>query len=502
MERIISLISKINSSKIFRIFLAIIALGYLSTLWNRYIYIDDAWFGEQAFWMAKDGIPRVETLKGYFGWDTHLLVYHRFNIIFGAGIIKIFGWSVEYFRIATLLVLIAFFTLLYKYSQIHREKYGNHIFILWLAFIFANPLMISLSFTYRPEIWVMLFGFLSWWFVEKCTEQSFKPLVPVLGGAFAGMAFFTHLNGLIFPVAGFVILLINKKIKPLVLFSMAAFITSSLFFYDLWQEGRLETFLYQMRNWPDPVGASYLSNGWIGWLKNALIKLSMEHQRFFWSYKVWMVSVMFLTSIVIFFKTILKQHRNLLIYTLVLIFSLNILGSQIAERFLIYLMPYMAILAGISFRLTLERGKVMLANLFKILAVFQFVFCLIMIITILQKNLDYVDVHTGILAKIPENQGPVLVDYPFVFNGLETHQLVTFKLFEYLEVTENMKFDAASLAERAHSLGISYIVLPTRPEYVENANYTPLFEGLRDIPYYEKFLEPEGYLILKKKQNF
>ena len=71
-------------SRIFLVGFCLVLLGFFCTLWNRYIYIDDAWFGEQAFWFSKYGVPRTESLVGYFGWDSHLLVYHRLNIIFGA----------------------------------------------------------------------------------------------------------------------------------------------------------------------------------------------------------------------------------------------------------------------------------------------------------------------------------------------------------------------------------------------------------------------------------
>jgi hypothetical protein len=92
-----------------------------------------------------------------------------------------------------------------------------------------------------------------------------------------------------------------------------------------------------------------------------------------------------------------------------------------------------------------------------------------------------------------------LVDYPLVFNGLESHKLITFKLFEYLEVTHKKKFDATSFTRKCHALGIAYIVLPSAAESIENTNYSVLFEGLTEIPHYFRWKETNGYLILKHK---
>ena len=487
-------------SRIFLVGFCLVLLGFFCTLWNRYIYIDDAWFGEQAFWFSKYGVPRTESLVGYFGWDSHLLVYHRLNIIFGALLIKLFGWSVETLRVPTLLILAGFFFVLFRYFKANESTFGKKAFFIWVPFIFANPLIIFLSFTYRPEILLMFLGFLSWWMVEKSVKtKDSNFLQPFLGGAFAGLAFFTHLNGLIFSVAGFCLLIFNRRFKNTFAFTFSAFLFSSLFFYDLWQEGAMETFLFQMRNWPDPVGASYSSLGILGWLQKAVIKLLDEQQRFFWSYKVWVVSILYILSLILFFKSLWAQNRNLLLYLFILNLTLNVLGSQIAERFLIYLLPYMAMVVGLAFRMAKEKFRKPIVWLFRGLATVQFVFCWIMVVWLIQKSGDFVGLHTRILDQIPEKEKPILVDYPLVFNGLETHRLVTFKLFEYLEVTEKMKFDLHSFTRKAHDLNIQFMVLPLKEENIENSNYSILFKDVVDYPFYEKYLESEGYLVLKHK---
>ncbi|PKP54273.1 MAG: hypothetical protein CVT92_00530 [Bacteroidetes bacterium HGW-Bacteroidetes-1] len=488
--------SVLFSSNSLLIVIIIAIVGFVLTLKNRYIYIDDAWFGEQAYWLAKDGVVKVESLKGFFGWDERLMVYHKLNIFLGAGIIKLFGWSVNYFRIATLIIFLLFFVILRRYKQLNANKFDNNDFLLWVFYLVVNPIIISLAFTYRPEILVMLFGFFSWINLDKSAEKT-KNFDYLFSGIFAGLAFLTHMNGLIFPVAGAILLLINRNYKSFFVFSAAAGITSLLYFYDLWQAGRFELFLFQMNNWPDPVGGNWLSKGPLGFLWNVVVKLSMEHQRFFWSTKVWMVSVFFLLSLIPFFKQLIAERKPLLIYTFILIVSLNVLGSQIAERFLIYFLPYMALIFSFGIKKLLQQDRFFIKLLFCIAFMLQIGFSAAMVVQIVQKNQDFVALHADALLQIKAQNEIVLADYPFVFNGIQTNRMVTFKLFEYLEVTEKMKFNTQTFAERAYSLGIAYIIFPARKDRIENNDYSSLFLQAQEIPHYEHFLEADGYYFYR-----
>ncbi|MDP2423769.1 MAG: hypothetical protein Q8M23_05415 [Bacteroidales bacterium] len=480
------------------IFIGLCAAGFILTLWNRFIYIDDAWFGEQAYWFAQHGIPKTETIKDYFKWDEHLLVYHKLNIILGALIVKIFGWSVNYFRVFTLLTFLIFIWIFTRYLRSNQQKYGKKQIIVAIFFLFVNPLIIMLGYTYRPEILVMAFGFLSWIFLQKGLQVKYFGNNLFIGGLFAGLAFFTHLNGLIFPIAGGILLMCHRNLKQLVYFGMGAIVTSLLFFYDLWQPGRLELFFFQLKNWPDPVGSNYLPSNALDVVRSVLIKLSQEHQRFFWSEKVWILSVSFFLSLIVFFRTFRKRHKDLLIYTAALILSLNIFGSHIAERYIIYYLPFMAMIIAIGLS-EIEIGKMTwVRTIFVVLLVAQLFFCGKMIGKIMGKNRDYVAMHDNILSNIPNSKALTFVDYPFVFNGLVNYNLISYKAFEYYEVSENIKFDKTSLLLRAQQLGVKYILITTEKHLVENTYLFELFDDKsRDFTPYKLIYESEGYLILE-----
>ncbi len=327
-----------------RIILGVIILtfiGFVISLINRYIYIDDIFFGEQAYWLAKSGIVKVPSMLDFLGGESHLFCYHKLFIFIGAGLIKIFGWSDTPLRGISILFTLGLIISMYYYLKSKPEFYQKGLFLLVLFFFFVNPLIVLYSYTYRPEIWVAFFGFLSYYFINKIIYRNFENKHAILAGIFAGLAFLIHLNGLIFPVAGFFILIIYKKYKALLLYVIAGGIVGLLYFWDLWQGNNFTIWLYQLKNWPDPVASNYFSNGFLELLKNIIIKLLSEHQRFFWSPNVWALSLYFLFSVIFNWKNLYKQHRVLLLYTLILILTLNVAGGHISGEiyYILYSFP-------------------------------------------------------------------------------------------------------------------------------------------------------------------
>jgi len=236
-------------------------ITFVASTYNRYIYVDDAWFGEQAYWFAKEHIVRANSIKDFFGWDQQLLVYHKLHIILGAGLISVFGWSVTPLRLITLFVVIVFLFVFYSYFKNRNDVFkGNEAFIAIFLFI-IHPLIALYAFTFRPEIIVMTFGFLSWLMLDNylSKEKGIKPIL--FAGIFAGLAFLTHINGMVFGMAGAIVLLWFKKFKPLFVFSVITALVASFYFFDLLAPGKMELFFYQISNWPDAHGSNYLNPG-------------------------------------------------------------------------------------------------------------------------------------------------------------------------------------------------------------------------------------------------
>ena len=468
-------------------------LLFIASIWNRFIYIDDAFFGEQALSLARHGIVRTTSLIDFLGCDIQLFSYHKLNIFVGAGLIKLFGWSITPLRLSTLIFLCALCFVFWRYFKNNVNAFTNKHFIVATFFLLVSPLILLYGYTYRPEIWVAFFGFTSYFLLDRFLSKNGNLANIVFSGVCAGLAFLTHLNGLIFPAAGFILLVVYRKYKEAFIFSIVAGFICLFYFWDLWQPGHLQAWLYQLKNWPDNNATNYMSSGIVGLLKNVGAKLLSEHQRFFWSYKVWGISFLFFTSLLFNFKYLLKEYRSLIIYTFSLILVLNIAGSQIAERFLIYHLPFMSIIISIGILRLLDKWRGGLAVTYLILLLAQVVFFTKMAVDIFKRNDSYIAKHESLFSKIPDKTQLILVPYQFVFNALDSCKLATFKGFEYYEKGVDRVLTQQEVFARADSMGIKYIIVPRDGLRYESTSME-CFEG--------KPLEHStAYMLIYKDEN-
>ncbi|OQX79335.1 MAG: hypothetical protein B6D64_05030 [Bacteroidetes bacterium 4484_276] len=483
------------------LFIGLALVVFIISLYNRYIYIDDAWFGEQAYWFLKNGFVKVQTIPGFHGWDEHLLVYHKLSIIIGALLIKVFGWSANTLRIFSLIIYLLSFIVLSRFFKNNRDTFSSKHFVLAAFIVFFNPLTLLYSYTYRPETLVSLLGFSSFIYLDLFLIKSPKSKYLIFAGLLAGLAFFTHLNGMIFGIAGFFVLVLMKKPVPAFIFGIFTVITASFYFYDLWQPGNFQLFLSQIDHWPDPNASNYAAGGFWDLLIRIIGKIGNEHQRFFWSYKVWAVSSLFVLALILKWRKVIKIKRHLLLYLLLLILSLNIFGSQIAERFLIYFFPYMAIIISVLlFDLkNAARGRVQ--GMVISLLLLQFVCVGIMFNDIFSQNDNYTDQHKEIMLMVPDRASPVLVNYRTVFNELENHQLITYKGFEYHQVELGRKMRQNEFLQRASNFGIKSIIIPYEMLSGSDSRFPCLMDGeIEENPWFEMYYSVPGYRILKAKE--
>lgn len=477
-------------------FLLLACFAFIASMWHRYAYIDDCFFGEQAYWLAKDGIVRTKSIHAGLGWQERLFVYHKLNIWIGALIIKTFGWSVYYFKTFTLIIYISFFFLLKKYLLVDRKQSPDATFLLVSLLIFINPLTFIYGFTYRPEILVMVTGFVSFIALEKVRTNDSKSLLwIIIAGVSVGLAFLTHLNGIIFAVSGFLYLLVYRKYKLLIPFMLSGGIIMSLYFIDLLPSGNMERFLAQMNNWPDQVSGNFQSkaNVFIG----VLIKLSTEHQRFFWSDKVFAFSILFILSIILSFRYLKDNHKPLLIYTAMLILLLNLLGSQIAERYLLYYFPMMALIIALSILSLLKQRQFFRLTLVTFVLLIQIGLTAKHWLSIMKENSDFVTLNEELNNAIPVESKIILAPYPFIFNEI-SDKTFTYHTLEYFEALQKKKLTGTEALVHCAQLEIDHIIIYnfSSPDIKVHRWFEPAIVG--DDINYEVFKIYRNNIILSR----
>lgn len=494
----IKIVLALFSKKTLTFLLLTSVAAFLASLWHRYAYIDDCWFGEQAYWLAKEGVVKTKSIQAGLGWEDHLLVYHKLNIWIGALIVNTLGWSVYYFKGFTLLAYAASLLILFRWMKKQSGIFSPQAVLLIILLIVANPLMFIYGFTYRPEILVMLMGLGSFITLRKVSiDKESSPYLTVLSALLAAAAFLTHLNGIIFSVAGFIMLLFYRRYKDVLVFSSSAFILSLAYFPDLVPEGNFQLFISQIRNWPDAVGGNYVTDQSI--LSALLKKLAQEHQRFFWSDKVSVFSVMFFLSLIVSFKSLKSKHPFLLGYTLLLILLLNLMGSQIAERYLIYYLPLMAIMIGLNIQWLIEKRKVWWLSLFAVLLLAQTGITAKHCMQIFRQNDDFPANHAVVRNNLPSDTRKLLAPYRFIYNEIDQQPLLTYHSLEYFEVKQSQMFAGGQALLYCKNKGIDCIIIDKGLENdLEKYRwFEPAVKGQDSL--YRVFRVVEGYTILTRR---
>ena len=99
---------------------------FIYSLFIRNVDIDDAWLGEHAYWLAKEGHARSELMRGWFLQEVRLLIHHKLMTLLGMVFIKFFGFSVYTLKSVSLLYFALFIPLLYSNLQEVIEQEANY----------------------------------------------------------------------------------------------------------------------------------------------------------------------------------------------------------------------------------------------------------------------------------------------------------------------------------------------------------------------------------------
>ncbi len=315
-------------------------LLFVFSLWQRSPDIDDAWIGEHAYWMAEKGYVKSELMHGITMQDIRHIVHHKFFTLNGALFIKTFGFSLFTIKSVSLLWLSIFLLVFIGYV---RRKLGIEAAWFALLIVISNALIFQYSFVFRPEILVMTLGFLSYLFLERYMKGEEKYIFLIVSGLFAGLAAASHLNGLIFMAAGAVLLLVKKRFKAAILFSLFTLPAFSVYFFDFTSRYDIHYWLYQINDSPALHKSTILPSS-IAFLG----KIFNEHLRFFHSPKEISFSLLFLFMLLINYRN-LKPEGNLMKYLLLLVIFLSLLAVHSTSKYMLLYLPYMVLIVLKSF---------------------------------------------------------------------------------------------------------------------------------------------------------
>lgn len=391
----------------------------LSTYLNRFPTGDDAWFGEQSYWLEKEGIIRSEFFRGIVGWERQILVSHKLFLAFGAVVIHFFGYDLPILKISGLLFFLILVGQIMFYINKSEKSYKLHYTLAIAILIFSNRLLIKMSFENRPEMMVAAFGFGSF-LVLNYHNKSWSGAF--LGGILGGLAFLTHLNGCIYVIAGFVSLFILKvPFKVILSFTLGAAITCSLYFIDVFMaHNGLGMWWFQFRN--DPATEASFD------LYGKIIQLITYPRLFFQSPEQLALSLLVTYLIWIWRKSLNTLPQFLKVYFPTLVISFWLITKANAGMYLVLFIPFMLVLTYELYRL-----KPVTHHFFKWLLAIYFVIGIFGSVQLIRKNLTlgHLPKTYQSLKKILPRDKVGVVPLTFFFNEYDN--------FKTLRAHENYK---------------------------------------------------------------
>lgn len=447
-----------NSSKSHYLWIAFTGLCTLIAIscYHRIVHIDDAWLGEQVYFLSQLGYVKSELWQGLLSYEKQLFVYHKGFISFGAFFSGLFGFGIYTLKSVSLVCLGLVSVLVYKY--IHKNI--NPVAAIFsLCLLFSSHYVFEYSFVFRPELALMLVGFSQFLLIDsylKNNKLSKLLLCAVLGG----FGVYIHLNALIFLVPVGLLLLINKKIPEAFIHGLLSLAVASLYFLDVGITN-INTWMIQFNNDPAVVGIK-LS------LFDRLTNVLKEHQRWFSHHHNIAYSLLFFFCLI---KYRAQQYKNEIIFLAGAAISLSILSHGQTGKYLLLYYPFIILVIVRAFTSISKPTKTLSVLLVLMLAVNHW-----QNLELINRNYDIVNYNEKAFKNIPE--GEKVVSYlPSLFDKqLSLYDIYADKLGMFLqERYKKQDFDINEYLSYYSNLGIKHFLLSEK--------HTPnkILEGFRNL---------------------
>jgi hypothetical protein len=427
----------------------------VASYFHRYPTGDDAWFAEQSYWFEKEGIIRSEFFRGMggLGWEKQLLVSHKLFLLFGAGMIHLFGYQLPVVQFVGLIFFCILIGELIIYVRRREHKFNSWYLVSLLILVFSNRLLIKMSFENRPELMLAALGFGSFLLIDS----KERPVTKVIfAGLFAGLAMLCHLNGVIYLLAGAGVLIYLRQYKRAFLFSIVGGLTCMAYFVDIAQaENGFSTWYYQFRN--DTATQNNFG------LYPKLIVLLTYPRLFFYSPEQIALSLLLVFMLWSQREFIKKLPVSLKAYSLLLLVTFWIITKHASGTYLPLFMPFMFALIY-----ELYRARPFINIGLRIAIVLYFIIGLYGTGQIFYKNfsLEYLPTaYQRLRRNIPHNTIG-LVPLTFFFNEYEQYShLLSHENFTYY--SKHPANSSEEMARWAHKNKVGFILMDYRyrPEY-------------------------------------
>ena len=450
----ISLFFDNHKQKILFSVLGISLFFALTSLYQRQIVPDDAWFAEQAYSFAMNGYVKSELYNGMLGYENRHLAYHRLHIWQGALVYKIFGWSPYVFKLITLFYFCLFLILAYFYiKKFDYQSKNKYIFVLFYALAIVHAVTLEHAVIYRPDVFMMTLGFASFFLLHLSIYHQgwFKPFI---AGILAGASVVAHLNGLVFVAAGAILLLFFRCYRLFFLFSVSSSLVSVLYFYEIQTKELFDLYLYQFAN------SSALSEKEFS-LFGLVLKLLAIHGPYFRHPAEAAYTLLFLFVMWTQRKKINenKDLKIIFVYFFTIAIVLAIINPGAKTLYLSYHMPYAILLVSILFSHVYAESNKRKNWLLGFTVLYLLTQWGHAAIIFNRRTPELVQQHRDTAEKFNLVKGEkIIAPMMFIFNELENYKIQSFNKYYIDHHMGRMNFNAPNFFLAAQKSQRSFII--------------------------------------------
>lgn len=311
------------------IWLALLAIS----IPNQRLIGDEAWLGEQAYFLVHDGVMRSELFHGYALQHERILITHKLFIALGALMTVLFGWGLTPLRIVSLISGAVTVWLLVRELRRGSTDDTTLGWRIGLVALLGMPLYFTFINLYRPEVMLAACGLASYVALSGYLKQG-TTITLITSAVLAGAAVLIHLNGVIFTGAALVVLLFHRQVARMGLYALIAVAVASLYFIDV--IGHWNMLTYQLHQVPSltPDDLHWSTPFW---------RVFDEHKRLFRKPEIIFTTLLFIASFLYAWRTRPDLRRSLLAYCVVIVIGLGAVAQAKTTPYAIALLPLFAL---------------------------------------------------------------------------------------------------------------------------------------------------------------
>jgi|GEM_PF-6077777 hypothetical protein len=459
-----------SSERTLWLIILIISIIYIFRFFFYASNDDEGMIAEWAYWIINEGHARSTLAEPLgVGFDDRITVYHKLMTWLAIPLIWMFGMKVYPLKVLIFCFFLFLLFIAFKYFKKADTKNTKLHFALFLLFYSLNARVFEFSFVYRPEIILSSLGITSFYFLKVSMDENNKQ-ASALAGLFSGLAFLTHLNGVVYLMAGFFLYLFNKKYNQLFWYTLIGGITILFYFVDMLDTNIIQAISHDLFNSPDVN-----NNKFTIW--SPFIKILNEHQRLFQSPIEISLSILVILSLSFSKKSFFIKHKLLLSYLALIVFLMGALATGKNPKYMLIYVPFIVLVVVHRFREwnTLHSLKQKALIFFTI---FYFIIQGIYIGKVFNRAYDLDNVNTKIAKNIPDN-ARVLAHNNLIFKGIDNFYIHSYFTFSWTKFNKNGE-NFEQFLNYAKSINDDYVIVTpyfTPAKYLKEIEFNKIMVG-------------------------